>query len=296
MPVNKLSDEERQHVLAIVNSKEFRSLPPSQIVPTLVDRGEYVASESTMYRLLHEEGQQQHRGPSAKPEPKPLTSHEAKGPNQVWSWDITWLPGHIKGTFWYLYLILDIFSRKIVGWEVWDRETSTNAATLITRAVLAEKLRGSPLVLHSDNGSPMKGATFLTTLQKLGVLTSYSRPRVSNDNPYSEALFRTCKYRANFPSGGFASPEEARIWVASFVRWYNKEHHHSSIGFVTPHQRHAGEAVAILAQRAALYARARTLHPERWRSGTRNWTAPEVVWLNPEKDRSTDVATKKKSS
>ena len=206
-------------------------MPPCQIVPALADEGTYIASESTFYRILHEEKMQNHRGRSQEPgkHSKP-TSYCATAPNQIWTWDITYLSGAVKGMFYYLYLIIDIFSRDIVGWEVWAEESAEHASELIRRACLAQgRLSTQPLVLHSDNGSPMKGATMLQTLYRLGITPSNSRPRVSNDNPYSESLFRTLKYRPNYQPRGFASIEEAREWCRKFVQWYRYEHHHSGI-------------------------------------------------------------------
>jgi len=191
-PANKLSAAERVAVLAACNSKEFSSLPPSQIVPRLADQGRYLASESSFYRILRTDGQQHHRGRAKPPvRRKPPTSYRASAPCEVWTWDITWMPGPVVGMFFYLYLIVDIFSRKVVGWEVHERESADLAAVLIQQAVLAEGSIARPLVLHADNGSPMKGATMKVTMEKLGITASYSRPRVSNDNPFSEALFRT---------------------------------------------------------------------------------------------------------
>ncbi|KNX41591.1 Integrase core domain protein [Roseovarius tolerans] len=195
-PANKLSTAERAAVLEACNSTDFASLPPCQIVPKLADQGRYLASESSFYRILRADGQQHHRGRAKPPvRRKPPTSYKASAPCEVWTWDITWMPGPVVGMFFYLYLIVDIFSRKIVGWEVHERESADLAAVLIRQAVLAEGCFMQPLVLHADNGSPMKGATMKTTMEKLGITASYSRPRVSNDNPFSEALFRTCKYR-----------------------------------------------------------------------------------------------------
>lgn len=283
-PSSKLTKEEVQQVLEIANSEEFKSLPPSQIVPTLAHRGTYIASESTFYRILKFHNMQHHRGRSKKPCPRPLATHKATGPNQVWMWDITWLPGHIKGEYYYLYLILDLYSRKIVGWEIWPTESAENASILVRRAAMSEGItkQNHPLVLHSDNGSPMKGATLLETLYNLGITPSKSRPRVSNDNPYAESIFRTCKYRPNFPSNGFFEIESARKWVLSFVRWYNKSHRHSGIKFLTPDQRHTGQGKDILVKRQRLYEEAKNQHPERWKNTTRNWTAPDEVYLNPE--------------
>ncbi len=283
-PRNKLTQEERQAVLDICNHEEFASLPPSQIVPRLADQGEYLASESSFYRILRAAGQQHHRGRAKSPtRRKPPTSYRANGPCQVWTWDITWMPGPILGMFYYLYLIVDIYSRKIVAWEVHDRESAELAATLVTQAVWAEGCALKPLVLHADNGSPMKGATMKATLENLGIAASYSRPRVSNDNPFSEALFRTFKYRPNWPTKGFATKGEAQTWVKSFATWYNTEHLHSALRFVTPNTRHAGLERDLLEKRAQLYAKARAANPVRWSRQTRNWQPVGAVWLNPER-------------
>ena len=281
-----LSEDEKQQLLSLCNQAEYAHLPPSQIVPRLADQGIYIASESSFYRVLREAKQLQHRGRAKAPQKRtPPTSHQACAANQVWSWDITWLSAGVKGQFFYLYLILDIYSRKVVGWEVHERETAEQAATLIEKTCWAEKVpRHQPLVLHADNGSPMKGQTLQVKLQALGIESSYSRPRVSNDNPYSEAIFRTCKYRPNYPKQGFVSLKQAREWVLDFVRWYNEEHRHSAIQFVTPQQRHQGEDQAILAQRDAVYRKVQQRHPKRWSQDTRNWQPVGPVWLNPDRE------------
>ena len=284
-PGHKLSEAEREQILAVANSAEFASLPPSQIVPALADRGVYLASESSFYRVLKQASQQHHRGRAKKPSAREATSHCATGPNQVWSWDITWLPAAVKGQYFYWYMMLDVFSRKIVGHEVHVAESSELAALLMRRASLAEGLAGRSLVLHSDNGSAMKGATMLATLEHLGVAASFSRPRVSNDNAYAESLFRTCKYRPDYPNKPFESLEEAQAWTQQFVRWYNHEHKHSGLKFVTPAQRHAGQAAAILADREQLYAAAKSSYPRRWSGQTRNWKLQDEVWLNPERSQ-----------
>ena len=285
-PANKLSPEERQKVLDTVHSEEYADLPPCQIVPALADKGEYIASESTMYRILREEKEQNHRGRSQEPHKhgKP-TSYCATAPNQVWTWDITYLKGPIKGLFFYLYLIIDIFSRDIVGWEVWAEESAEHASELIKRTCLRQKrLTTMPLVLHSDNGSPMKGATMLAALYDLGITPSNSRPRVSNDNPYSESLFKTLKYRPNYQPKGFETIEEAREWCQLFVKWYRYDNHHSGIKFLTPAQRHAGRSEEILKNRHDVYEAAKAAHPERWNGReTRNWDNITEVWLNPDK-------------
>lgn len=282
-PANKLSEEERQEILCIANSGKYRSMPPSQIVPALADEGEYVASESTMYRVLREHNQQHHRGRGKAPQQRTVAGHCATKPNQVWSWDITWLPGPVKGLFFYLYMAIDIFSRKIVAWEIHEEESSENAKELFTRAYFSEKLMGNPLVLHSDNGSPMKGSVLLATLARLGIEPSYSRPGVSNDNPYSESLFRTLKYRPAYPYGGFATIEESRRWTYQFVNWYNTEHRHKGLKYVTPMQRHTGEAELIMARRNQVYEEARKQNPSRWSGKTRDWSLGGGVWLNQPK-------------
>jgi hypothetical protein len=198
-PGNKLTSLERQKILDVANSEKFANLAPNQIVPILADQGHYLASESTFYRVLHEAELVAHRGKAKPPTRKRPASLYADAPNQLWSWDITYLATTVKGIFFYLYLIMDIFSRKIVGWEVYETELSDLASRLFRKTCLCEGIAGKDLVLHSDNGSPMKGATMLATLQKLGVMPSFSRPSVSNDNPYSESLFKTLKYHPGFP-------------------------------------------------------------------------------------------------
>lgn len=279
VPKNKLSEEERQQIIEVVNNKEFQSLPPSQIVPRLADQGIYIASESTFYNVMKEANMQHHRGRASKPVNRPISTHMANGPNQVWMWDITWLPGAAKGFYYYLYLILNLYSRKIVGWDIWEEESAVNASILVRRAVLTEgcAIRQIPLVLHSDNGSPMKGSSLLETLYQLGITPSKSRPRVSNDNPYAESIFKTCKYRPNFPIGGFADIDAARIWVLNFVRFYNMEHHHSGLNFLTPHQRHSGVYKEIFENRDSVYKSAQEKHPERWSRDTRNWSLEDHV-------------------
>ena len=282
-PANRLSEAESRAILEVANQPEFAFLPVSQIVPALADQGRYFASESTFYRVLREAKQMAHRGKTKPPKRQRPTPFVAAAPNQVWSWDITYLATTVQGRFFYLYLILDIFSRKIVGWEVYDSESAEQASGVFQKSYRREGLTGEPLVLHSDNGSPMKGATMLATLKKLGVMPSFSRPSVSNDNPYSESLFKTLKYHPGFPNKPFDDLHEARAWVAGFVSWYNDVHHHSALRFVTPGQRHRGEDVAILSQRETVYQEAKARHPERWSGPTRNWTPVETVFLNPGK-------------
>jgi len=282
-PKNKLTPWERKKILATCNQKEYSHLPPSQIVPILADQGVYLASESSFYRVLAEADQLKHRGRDKKKGTytKP-TSYTARKANEVWSWDITYLPGSIKGEHYYLYMIEDIYSRKIVGWEAHTSETGEQAAELLQKSVWSEKCIGQPLVLHSDNGSPMKSFTMQAKMYDLGITGSRSRPRVSNDNPYSESLFRTLKYRSDWPKAGFIDLDAAREWVSEFVRWYNNDHRHSGIKFVTPQQRHTGLDIKVLEKRDMVYAAARNLNPLRWASNIRNWSPVGNVELNPE--------------
>jgi|AntDeeMinimDraft_5_1070356.scaffolds.fasta_scaffold13020_2 transposase InsO family protein len=286
VPANALTPAEEQAILDVCHRPAYASLPPEQIVVRLFDEEErYLASPSTIYRVLHKHHEAVHRGRAKPPrrQAKP-TTYQAIGPNQVWTWDATWLGGPIKGEYYYLVMLLDIFSRKITGWEVFLAESAHNSRTVLERAVLAEQVIGQPLVLHADNGSPFKGATLLEKLHDLGVTPSYSRPRVCNDNPYSESLFRTCKYRPCYPVEGFATVDAAREWVAGFVQWYNHAHRHSGIRLVTPAQRHAGEDTEVLAKRDRINQAARDAHPARWSGKTRNWAPIGTVSLNPERE------------
>ena len=279
-PANRLSQAERQRVLQVANCEQYRQLSPKQIVPRLADEGQYVASESTFYRVLREHERLQHRGRARPAVKRPRPEHVASAPNQVWSWDINYLKGPVRGAFLYLYLVVDVYSRRVMGWQVHEEESTEKAAALI-RSCWEEAERPQGLTLHSDNGGPMKGATMLATLQWLGIAPSFSRPRVSDDNPFSESLFRTLKYRPSFPDKPFSSLEEACSWVASFVGWYNSQHRHSAIRFVTPDDRHFGREEQLLTRRHQVYQRARHRHPERWRGSTRDWTPSGPIRLNP---------------
>jgi putative transposase len=281
-PANKLTSAERRAVLATVNAAAFRDLSPNQIVPRLADAGRYLASESTIYRILRAEQQLTHRGRAKAAVRRPPRAHVATGPGQVWTWDITYLKTPVRGQFLYLYFVMDLWSRKVVGWAVHEEEAAEHAARLASAICRQSRLDPAGLVLHADNGGPMKGATMVATLERLGVLPSFSRPGVSNDNPFSEALFRTLKYRPAYPEQPFADLGAARTWVAAFVRWYNHDHRHSALRFVTPEERHTGQAGALLQQRHAVYQRARARTPARWSGATRNWTPIAEVQLNPE--------------
>ena len=283
-PANKLSGAECAAILNLCNSERFGSLPPSQIVPILTDEGRYLASESSFYRVLRQPGQAYCRGRAATPRTvsRP-TSHTATAPNQVWSWDVTWLLGAVKGQFYKLYLIEDISSRFPVGWEVHAEETGELAADLVQHAVLGQRCAARPLVLHADNGAPMKSYSLKAKLEALGTTASHSRPRVSNDDPFSESLFRTFKYWPKWPRKGFPTIELARRWVARFIDWYSTEHRHSGIRFVTPAQRHQRQDQSLLQRRHVVYKTARLARPERGSSATRNWSWIDQVQLNPDR-------------
>lgn len=286
-PGHALSEAERAQVLAVANEPRFASVPPARIVPMLADEGVYLASESTFSRVLKAHGQTAHRGRAKAPKAvRPPTTHIATEPRQVWCWDMTYLPAQVMGRWFYLYLILDLYSRKIVGWEVHEADHADHAAHLVRRTALAEGIAAMATkpVLHGDNGSTLKATTVLAMLHWLGVKPSYSRPRVSDDNAFAESLFRTAKYRPEFPSKGFADLDQARAWAADFVRWYNVDHRHSGIRYVSPAQRHAGEDQAILAARHQVYLRAQDRNPARWSGATRNWSPIGAVTLNPERD------------
>jgi len=282
-PKNKLSELEIQRVLNVCNSSEFADIPPSRIVPMLADRGVYIASESSFYRVLKANKLSAHRGRAKrKGTYKKPGSYQAVEPNQIWTWDITHLPAIVVGMKFYLYMIVDIFSRKIVGAEVYDSENGEKASDLLQRSVRVEKCDSKGLVLHSDNGSPMKSFTMQAKMLDLGVLASHSRPRVSNDNPFSESLFRTLKYCPQWPKNGFDSLSSTRKWVHEFVDWYNTKHRHSGIKYVTPEQRHKLEDLKILKMRNSLYEKKRAGNPCRWSGKTRNWKIIKLVELNPE--------------
>ena len=281
---HKLTQSEELAILSACNQPEYRSYPPSQIVPSLADKGIYLASESSFYRVLKKHQQQNYRGrmkpPRKIPEP---TSFTATDPNQVWTWDISYCPSAVRGQHWYLYLIVDIYSRKIVAWEIHEAESGELAKKLVERALLRESCWHNPPVLHSDNGAPMTSYTLKARLADLGMLMSHSRPRVSNDNPYSESLFRTVKYCPEWPSKGFKSLTAVREWMLAFEYAYNDQHLHSGIRFVTPADRHRGVDHECLAHRKTVYERAKRRNPRRWSGNTRNWEVTGPVSLNPGK-------------
>lgn len=287
VPSHALSEAERARIIAVANEPRFAETPPARIVPALADEGIYIASESSFHRVLRAHGQMNRRGRARPPRTsRPPTTHIATRPGDVWCWDVTFLPAQIQGRWFYFYLIVDLYSRKIVGFEVHDTDSAEHAAHLARRTALAEGVHAKPVrpVLHGDNGATLKATTVLAMLHWLGIEPSYSRPRVSDDNAFAEALFRTAKYRPEFPLKGFADQDSARQWAMRFVHWYNHEHRHSGIRYVTPAQRHAGQDGPVLAARHAVYQDARQRNPQRWSGSTRNWKPVGAVTLNPERD------------
>lgn len=287
----KLPEVEQQKVINIACDKQFKDLTPYEIVAILAEQGQYIASERTFYRILNMENMLHHRG-NVKPCRKTGKPDELKatGPDQVWCWDITFLKTQVYGLYYYCYMIKDIWTKEIVGWEIHETEDVGIASTLFRKLRNRYKLRG--IKLHSDNGNPMKGATMIMTLYNLGVIPSFSRPRVSNDNPYIESLFKTLKYSAGYP-GQFRDLDHARVWMADFVNWYNTKHRHSTIGFVTPAQRRSGEYKEIISTRNKTMEQARLLNPERWGKKIRVWEATEEIFLNPNADTREKLSQKK---
>jgi len=244
-PANTLSAAEEGEVLALVTSKEFVGLSPHQLVAKLADLGMYLASEATIYRLLRRHRLLHHRDrarPAARRRPR---EHVATGPNQVWAWDITYLPAGVRGTFWYLYSVIDVWSRKLVASVVHDVQSDDLAAVLVDEACRRERIAPGHLVLHSDNGAAMKGKTMLVKLEELGVVPSFSPPRISDDNPFPEALFRTLKYRPSYPERPFVTIEDARRWVAGFVTWYNDDHYARAVVMRSPVAKQSNEEPAL---------------------------------------------------
>jgi putative transposase len=281
--VRALAPIERQTMLELLTSTRFCDDAPRQVWATLLDEGQYHCSVSTMYRILRAEDavrerRDQLRHPTyAKPELL------ATAPNQVWSWDITKLLGPAKWTYFYLYVILDIFSRYVVGWMVALRESATLARQLIAETCIKQSIAEGQLTMHADRGPSMKSKLVAQLLADLGVTKTHSRPYVSNDNPFSESQFRTMKYRPEFPAR-FGSIQDARSFGHPFFEWYNNEHHHSGIGLHTPHSVHYGQAKAIQLARQQTLLVAHSIHPERFVNKPPAPPAlPGAVWINPPK-------------
>lgn len=284
-PINHLTEDERKLIIETANSPEFRDKSPSQIVPLLLDKGFFIASESSFYRILKEDRMISHRQKSRTKKHKKPHEYKATAPNQIWSWDITYMFSPVRGIYYYLYMIIDVFSRLIIHWEVHEKESADIAANFFAIAYQLHGVKKDQLILHSDNGAAMKGLTMLVKMQTLGVIPSFSRPRVSDDNPYSEALFKTLKYCPEYPFQPFTGIEAARIWVGNFTNWYNYEHLHSGINYVTPGSKHKGDDIKILENRKKVLEEAKHNNPLRWiRGEVRNCNSISTVILNPGRD------------
>lgn len=276
-----LSDEERAGVLDELHSERFADASPAQVYATLLDEGTYLASERTMYRILAGAAEVRERRNQLRHPAYERPELLATGPRELWSWDITKLRGPAKWTWFYLYVILDIFSRYVPGWMVATRESAVLAERLIADTVDKEGIEPGQLVLHADRGTSMRSKPVALLLADLGVERTHSRPHVSNDNPFSESQFRTLKYRPTFPDR-FGSLEDARAFCRQFFPWYNTQHRHSGIGLLTPADVHAGRAPQVTAARAITLARAYEAHPERFvRRPPTPPAVPTAVWINP---------------
>jgi putative transposase len=280
----RLSPEERETVLSTLNSERFADCSPSEVYATLLDEGLYLCSISTMYRILRAERQVRERRAQLQ---RPIyTKPEllATAPNQVWSWDITRLHGPTKWSYFQLYVILDIFSRYVVGWLVAPRESEALAVALIEQTCIKQQIRRDELIVHADRGSSMTSKSVAFLLADLGVEKTHSRPHVSNDNPYSESQFKTMKYRPDFPRR-FASIEQARLFCRAFMDWYNGVHRHSGIGLLTPEAVHYGRANVLTEQRAGVLAAAFAARPDRFVGGLPQPPRPPLAaWINPPDD------------
>ena len=276
-----MCEDERKQVLEVLASERFIDRAPAEVVATLLDEGQYLCSERTMYRLLSaEQSVRERRNQRAHP---PYTKPQltARAPNQVWSWDITRLPGAKKGNYFYLYVALDLFSRYAVGWMVAERESAALAGQFIEQSYRKYDIQPRTLTLHSDRGAPMTSQCTAQLLADLGVTRSLSRPRVSDDNPFSEAQFKTLKYHPDFPTR-FANPQAAKDFCQTFFTWYNQEHRHSGIAMLTPHDVHHGHAQQRLKQRELTLRQACERNPQRFVRGEPGpQTLPEQVWINP---------------
>ena len=286
----RLTDTEEQRILDTLNSERFRDMAPGEAYATLLDEGVYLCSERTMYRILSRHSQNVIRRQSVPrfyARPELLATH----PNEVWSWDITKLKGPVKWTYYYLYKVIDVFSRYVVGWMVAYRESADLARELIAEACRKQEIVPGTLTIHADNGSPMKAVSFAQLLTDLGVATSHSRPSVSNDNPFSEAAFKTIKYHPDYPER-FDSIEDARSFCREFFTWYNTEHHHSGIAMLTPESVHYNNHRKVLIARSQTLALAFQLHPERFVKGVpKVKSVPLTVWINKPKSNEQVLTT-----
>ena len=282
-PVRALSQTEREHVRQTLDSERFVDCAPREVYATLLDEGTYLCSPSTMYRVLADHAEVRERRDQLRHPAYSKPELLATGPNQVWSWDITKLLGPTQRTYYSLYVMLDIFSRYVVGWLLAERESSALAELLITEACAKQHIPPDQLTIHADRGSPMIAKSVALLMADLGVTDSHSRPQVSNDNPFSEAQFKTLKYRPDYPDR-FGSQADARTWAQTFFPWYNDEHHHSGIGYMTPAAVHYGAAARLFGERQQVLRLAYAAHPERFVKGQPPPPPlPAAVWINPPK-------------
>lgn len=280
-PANALAEAEREKVRETLNSERFMDLPPRQVYATLLDEGTYQCHWRTMYRILHEHGEVRERRPQRQHPVYHKPELLAVAPNQVWSWDITTLRGPVKWSGYKLYTVLDIFSRYVVGWMIAEVESSDLAKQLIAESVRKQGIQPDQLTLHADNGSPMTGKPLSQLLIDLGITRSHNRPHTSDDNPFSEAQFKTMKYRPDYPDR-FDSIEDARQWARRFFDWYNNEHYHSGLNLLTPVSVHYGQAAAVQQQRQTVMSVAYATNPARFSRGVPFVKgAPTEVWINP---------------
>lgn len=283
-PKHALSAGDRATVRDVLNSERFMDQPPREVYATLLDEGQYLCHWRTMYRVLAEydevrDRREQRRRPRYQ-RPQLL----ARGPNEVWSWDISWLRGPARLVYYYLYVILDIFSRYVVGWMIAEEEAGTLARQFIAATCAKQTIAPEQLTLHADRGAPMRATSVVQLLEKLGVDRSHSRPYTSDDNPFSEAQFKTMKYRPDYPQQ-FESLAHARAWARAFFDWYNNSHHHVGLGLMTPAVVHYGQAEAVRAQRQQVLDTAYARHPERFVQGPPVAAGPPAaVWINPPQD------------
>jgi putative transposase len=290
----KLTVAERAEVLKLCCSERFKDSPPYEIVLTLLEENKYLASIRSFYRILKEANLLHHRCNSRAPKScKAPQEQKATGPNQVWCWDITWLPTPVKGIFLYAYVIIDIWDKSIVGWAIHEREDALFAAQLFNE--LKSKYKLTNVHLHSDNGHPMRGMSLLALLYYLEVTVSFSRPRVSNDNPFIESFFKTMKYNVRYPKH-FADLKAAREWLADFVDWYNNQHRHSALAYVTPEQMRNGEYRALYAARNKTMQEAYEKKSYRWSTAPKQWSVDHVVYLNPTSETKAQLKRKKNAA
>jgi putative transposase len=287
-PPRALSPAEQTQVRDTLNSERFRDLAPREVYATLLDEGQYYCCWRTMYRILAQHAEVRERRDQLRHPAYTKPELMATGPKQVWSWDITQLRGPSKGLYYYLYVILDIFSRYVVGWMMAERQTAALAQQMITETCAKQAIEGGCLTIHADNGGAMTAKPIALLLADLGVTKSHSRPHVSDDNPYSEAQFKTLKYHPEYPER-FGSLADARAWARRFFGWYNDEHHHTALGLLTPADVQHGRTAAVLAKRQEVLQRAYEAHPERFVKGAPvPLEPPAVVWINPPKHSDQD--------